>query len=186
MTKNRLKIAFPTQLDMVQYLESEEVSPESASSLILGTKHPLPTSKYELRAVIVHHGDANTGNMLHKKPQCCNRDIFICWQSVDCNGFLFVVSNTLLLVLLLLIYYYIIIYTWYCIASGHYTTYALLDLPPGGEAARGGDGAEDHIPRERTSKTEKKWMHFSDEKVSQVTQQEVLESEAYMLFYDKR
>ena len=31
----------------------------------------------------------------------------------------------------------------------------------------------------------KRWMHFSDEKAVCVAQDEVLRSEAYMLFYDK-
>lgn len=60
MTKNRFKISFPTHLDMKPYVESD-VSSGSASSLILGSKHPPSNSEYNLRAVIVHHGDANTG-----------------------------------------------------------------------------------------------------------------------------
>lgn len=60
MIKNRFKISFPTHLDMKHFVESD-VSKESASSLILGSKHPPSNSEYQLRAVIVHHGDANTG-----------------------------------------------------------------------------------------------------------------------------
>jgi hypothetical protein len=35
------------------------------------------------------------------------------------------------------------------------------------------------------SSPERRWMHFSDEKAEVVTLDEVLSSEAYMLFYDK-
>ena len=63
MTKNRFKITFPTYLDMKQYVEND-VSTGSASSLIFGSKkHPPSNSEYHLRAVIVHHGDANTGKI---------------------------------------------------------------------------------------------------------------------------
>lgn len=122
MLKNRFKITFPTRLDMKQYMESSVSSSESASSLILGSNHSQSNTEYNLRAVIVHHGDANTG---------------------------------------------------------HYTTYALLDAP-GPTLSSSAESSYSEI-----STRNKRWMHFSDEKAVPVSQDEVLASEAYMLFYDK-
>ena len=68
---------------------------------------------------------------------------------------------------------------------GHYTTYALLDVPNGNaESCRSEKEVENDITHRRDAGS-KKWMHFSDERAVQVTQEEVLGSEAYMLFYDK-
>jgi hypothetical protein len=61
---------------------------------------------------------------------------------------------------------------------GHYTTYALLEVC---------DGKDSAIQESEPSSgvRDKRWMHFSDERAVEVSEEEVLQSEAYMLFYDK-
>lgn len=152
MTKIRSKVKFPTLLDMKQFVESD-VSSESASSLILGKKHSPSDSEYQLRAVIVHHGNAYGGEFFHALELGCNTrcSVFALFQHDSiCATFVNMPTH-----------------------AGHYTTYALLDMPSGDTGAQ--------EPRNK----EKRWMHFSDEKAIQVAQEEVLGSEAYMLFYDK-
>lgn len=123
MTKNRFKVSFPARLDMAHFVEGDAAS-ESASSLILGNNRPT-SFDYDLRAVIVHHGDAD---------------------------------------------------------SGHYTTYALLDVD---EKEEGRASRESESDTGDILSPGRKWMHFSDENVVEVSEQEVLSSEAYLLFYDK-
>mmetsp|Transcript_1135 Transcript_1135/g.2308 ORF Transcript_1135/g.2308 Transcript_1135/m.2308 type:complete len:455 (+) Transcript_1135:112-1476(+) len=129
MIKNRCKITFPLHLDMQNHVEADIMSTESVSSLILGKNSKPSNCLYGLRAVIVHHGDAN---------------------------------------------------------SGHYTTYASLDIGRGNAEMAREDGVEpeSHVKQD-SSRQCRRWMHFSDEKAVMVTQDEVLNSEAYMLFYDK-
>lgn len=50
----------------------------------------------------------------------------------------------------------------YCIL-GHYSTYCLMSDPP----------------------SPKRWMYFSDEQVRAVPEEDVLKSQAYMLFYER-
>jgi hypothetical protein len=59
--KNRYKIAFPTHLDMKYHVEADMMSSDSVSSLLLGKKSVSSNTEYELRAVIVHHGGADSG-----------------------------------------------------------------------------------------------------------------------------
>jgi ubiquitin C-terminal hydrolase len=53
---------------------------------------------------------------------------------------------------------------------GHYVTYARVKAP----AIEGENNSASY-----------EWMYFSDSKVCKVSQTEVLNSPAYMLFYDK-
>ena len=64
--KNRYKIAFPTHLDMKYHVEADMMSSDSVSSLLLGKKSVSSNTEYELRAVIVHHGGADSGQCILK------------------------------------------------------------------------------------------------------------------------
>lgn len=54
-------------------------------------------------------------------------------------------------------------YDLFLLILGHYSTYCLMSDPP----------------------SPKRWMYFSDEQVRAVREEDVLKSQAYMLFYER-